>query len=86
MIDEIEVYQTNDGLLHRTLEKAQKHELDKVCELFDERLKPLQDQGKISAIDKFRIVVQIAGTHEELYQLYKQIKKILADKPLKFNK
>lgn len=82
MIDEVEVFETNDGKLFKSKRKAEQHELDQVSSLLDERLKPLMEKGWISASEKYRIINTIVGSHEELQELFRHMKKILDEKPL----
>lgn len=89
MIDKIEAYQTNDGQMHKTKEKAELHEMELFCDLFDlfdKRLDSLQKQGRINADQRIPIVISMIGSSSELHELYEQMKKIFEDKPFNFNK
>ena len=76
MIEEVEVYKTNDGKYHDTIEKAQKHVIDQVCEFFDKRLQILPKE-RFTRSDIYKIVTTLVGDFDNINDIYNKLDKIL---------
>jgi hypothetical protein len=59
MLREISVYETADGKRFDDPRKAQEHVADAIREALDSRLASLQEAGKLSANDRFAIVMAL---------------------------
>jgi len=59
MIREREIYETSDGKRFDDRHKAVEHVADAVREALDAKLQPLQDSGKLSASERYSIVMAI---------------------------
>jgi hypothetical protein len=70
MIRELTVYETCDGKRHDDERKAHEHVADAVRSVLDARLQPLQDEGRLSANDRYRVVMAIIPDAAAAAQLH----------------
>jgi hypothetical protein len=77
MITEVLKYQTSDGKLHESEQKAKDHDLDRVRSLIDDKLKFMVKDGKMSHSDLIGLILKFLPMYEDVVQLHKDLKKIL---------
>lgn len=73
MIREKEVFQTADGKFFDDASKAQEHVADNVREIIDARFADLMRAGKLTANDRYTIVMALIPDAKAATSLYRQL-------------
>ena len=73
MIRTREVYETSDGKRHDSEALAHEHVADNVRQYLDGRLATLQDSGKLSANDRYRVVMALIPDAKAAESLHKAL-------------
>jgi hypothetical protein len=77
MIEKVSRYQSPDGKLHETLEKAQEYVTDQAREVLDKSITPLLKKGKLSASDRYTLVMTILPDYEALKNLFNDMRRVI---------
>ncbi len=77
MIEEVMVYETNDGKQHVSADKAKDHITHIACEIISKRFKVAKQTGFCAATDEYKIVMALAGDYDNLLKLYHELGEIV---------
>lgn len=78
MIEPVEKYQTSDGKLHSSVAKAEAHDLDRVRELIDNKLKSIKmiQDGRLTASDRYELILALLPDYKGALALIVELDKI----------
>lgn len=66
-------YITSDGKEFKDLKKAQDHQVDQICEIFDKELKG----PRFTSVDIFNILTSVFRDYDKLIKIYSEMQKII---------
>lgn len=77
MIEEIIMFKTSDGVLHKSEEAAKGHDLDRVREYIDNRFNFMIQNGKMSRSDLFGMILGAIPTYEEASKFIRHLNNLI---------